>query len=195
MVIGTLHGPIPTICFRTFPQLRRILRYANCRSSRASHALFGVRMVLVTKCSGRTQGEFKVEMWQSFVIISLLPLLWKESIGGAVTMSWDRGFPTSNLYDAKLQDIVMDVAEGASLINTVRMGRMPLWSGRGMRVNQSALPYYVPGGFHAVGCVPGDIGSPSCWYGGVGLSLITNKVVSLMIRSGGTEDMLIMRRC
>jgi len=112
LVVGTLHG-IGCICFRgRFHSYEGHDMNTVVLPVRVMRAL-GVRLVVVTNAAGGLKGEYNVGDVAVIRDHIALPLMAGKNplVGKNDDELGPRFPPTSNLYDSKLQDIVVSVAE------------------------------------------------------------------------------------
>eukprot|EP01082_Thalassiosira_pseudonana_P009991 g9094.t1 g9094 contig34:826863-827630(-) len=170
MVIGTFHGHIPTICFRgRFHSYEGHDMQTVVLPVQVMRCL-GVRMVLVTNAAGGLKEEFKVGDVAVIRDHIALPLLCgKNPLVGPNDDELGPVSPTSNLYDVKLQDIVMDVAKELQFDQYLHTDGTYAFVSGPQYESKSECAMLRSLGAHAVGMstVPEILAASSCWYGGV----------------------------
>lgn len=189
MVIGTLHGHIPTICFRgRFHSYEGHDMQTVVLPVQVMRCL-GVRMVLVTNAAGGLKEEFKVGDVAVIRDHIALPLLCGKNplVGPNDDELGPRFPPTSNLYDVKLQDIVMDVAKELQFDQYLHTDGTYAFVSGPQYESKSECAMLRSLGAHAVGMstVPEILAAHHAGMAVLCLSLITNKVVFFDDPSGG----------
>lgn len=180
LVVGTLHG-IPTICFRG-----RFHSYEGHDMNTVVLPVqvmrcLGAKLVLVTNAAGGLKDEFKVGDVAVIRDHIALPLLAGKNplVGMNDDELGPRFPPTSNLYDAELQRIVVDVAKSLEFDRYLHLDGTYAFVSGPQYESKSECAMLRLLGADAVGMstVPEILAAHHSGMAVLCLSLITNKVV------------------
>ena len=180
LVVGTLHS-IPTICFRG-----RFHSYEGHDMNTVVLPVqvmrcLGVQLVLVTNAAGGLKNDYKVGDVAVIRDHIALPLLAGKNplVGMNDDELGPRFPPTSNLYDVKLQDIVVDVARKLKFDKYLHLDGTYAFVSGPQYESKSECAMLRLLGADAVGMstVPEILAAHHSGMAVLCLSLITNKVV------------------
>ena len=180
LVVGTLHS-IPTICFRG-----RFHSYEGHDMNTVVLPVqvmrcLGVQLVLVTNAAGGLKDDYKVGDVAIIRDHIALPLLAGKNplVGPNDDELGPRFPPTSNLYDVKLQNIVVDVAKTLNFDQYLHLDGTYAFVSGPQYESKSECAMLRLLGADAVGMstVPEILAAHHSGMAVLCLSLITNKVV------------------